>query len=146
MQIKEIMTPNVEVVGPDDTLQAAAKKMRDLDVGAIPVRDGEKVHGILTDRDITVRAVAQGLDPRSTPTASVMTREICWCYEDASVEEAEKLLSDNQIRRILVMDRDQQLVGIVSLGDLATETNQPQDTAMILEHISQKTVPVGRAA
>jgi CBS domain-containing protein len=144
MKISEIMTPNVEVVSPGATLQEAASKMRDLDVGPIPVCDGERIHGIVTDRDITIRATAEGLDPTSVDR--VMTPGVHWCYEDDDVEAAERLMRDNQVRRILVMNRDKKLVGIVSLGDIAVDANQDQQTANTLEGISQPAQPNQRAA
>jgi CBS domain-containing protein len=146
MKISEIMTPNVEVVSPGATLQEAASKMRDLDVGPIPVCDGERIHGIVTDRDITIRATAEGLDPKTTSVDRVMTPGVHWCYEDDDVEAAERLMRDNQVRRILVMNRDKKLVGIVSLGDIAVDANQDQQTANTLEGISQPAQPNQRAA
>ena len=146
MQIREIMTPHVEVVEPNDNLQSAARKMRDLDVGAIPVCIGEKVLGIVTDRDIAIRCVAEGNDPKTTLVGNAMTSDVYWCYDDSNLEEAEKMLCEKQIRRILVMNRDQILVGIVSLGDIATEADKPRNTAHTLEEISRKTVPTRQAA
>lgn len=146
MKIKEIMTPNVEVVSPDMTLNDAARKMKDLDVGVIPVCDGEKIQGLLTDRDITIRATAEGLNPNSTPVGNVMTPEVHWCWEDDDIEAAEKIMRNQQIRRILVMNRDRKLVGIVSLGDIAVDANKDKQTGRTLEEISQPSQPGKKAA
>lgn len=146
MKIKEIMTPNVEVVSPEMTLKDAARKMRDLDVGVIPVCDGEKMRGILTDRDITIRATAEGLDPKTAPVGNIMTPGVHWCYEDDDVDAAQKIMQDQQVRRILVMNRDKKLVGIVSLGDIAVDANRGKQTAKTLEDISQPSQPNQRAA
>ena len=121
MLIKEIMTHNVEVVSPGDTLEQAARKMEELDVGPMPVAEGQRVVGMLTDRDTTVRATAAGCDPKTTLVCDVMTPEIVSCYEDQDVEDAARLMKERQIRRLLVLNRANDLVGIVSLGDLATE-------------------------
>src|SRR5690242_2022236 len=98
MWIRDIMTRDVECVGPDDTLQEAALKMKELDVGPMPVCDHDRIAGMLTDRDITIRAVAEGRDPRSTRVRDVMTRDVVACCEDDAVEEAARLMQERQIR------------------------------------------------
>jgi CBS domain-containing protein len=141
MWIRDIMTRNVECVWPDDTLQEAALKMKDLDVGPLPVCDYDHVVGMLTDRDITVRAVAEGRDPRSTRVRDVMTRNVVSCSEDDAVEEAARLMQERQIRRLLVLDSDKRLIGIVSLGDLAAEAEDPYRMAEVLQDVSVPAVP-----
>jgi CBS domain-containing protein len=141
MWIRDIMTRNVECVWPDDTLQEAALKMKDLDVGPLPVCDYDHVVGMLTDRDITVRAVAEGRDPRSTRVRDVMTRNVVSCSEDDAVEEAARLMQERQIRRLLVLDRDKRLIGIVSLGDLAAEAEDPYRMAEVLQDVSVPAMP-----
>jgi CBS domain-containing protein len=141
MQIREIMTPNVMFVGPDDTLQDAAGKMKELDVGPLPVCDHDRIAGMVTDRDITVRAVAEGRDPKSTKVRDVMTRDVIYCYEDEDVEEAARQMQSRQVRRILVLNRDKRLVGIVSLGDLAAETGDRQRTGAVLQDVSEPAMP-----
>jgi CBS domain-containing protein len=126
MQLREIMTPHVEVIHPDATLQEAAEKMQRLDVGPLPVCDGERLVGMLTDRDITVRATAQGRDPKTTRVREVMTGEVLYCFEDQDIREAAEVMEKSQIRRLVVLNRDKQLVGIVSLGDLAVRADQSQ--------------------
>ncbi len=120
-KVKDVMSRDVEVVHPDDTLQQAAQKMRARDVGFLPVCDGQRLVGALSDRDITIGAVAQGKDPRKTRVKDVATPDVCWCFEDQTVDEASKLMQDKEVRRVMVIERDgKQLVGVVSVGDLAT--------------------------
>jgi CBS domain-containing protein len=126
MQIRDVMTPHVEVIHPDATLREAAAKMKSLDVGPIPVCDGERLQGMLTDRDITVRATAEGRDPNSTRVRDVMSPEVIYCFEDQDVQDAARMMEDRQIRRLVVLDRDKRLAGIVSLGDLAVQTEDEE--------------------
>jgi len=140
MKIQDIMTKNVECVWPDDTLQEAAFKMKEMEIGPLPVCDGGRIVGMLTDRDITVRGVALGCDPRSTMVRDVMTREVIQCYEDEESEEAERLMETRQVRRILVVNRDERLVGIVSLGDLAA-TGSPLRVGEVLQKVSEPAMP-----
>jgi CBS domain-containing protein len=119
MQLKEIMTPGVEVIAPEATLQEAAEKMRHLDIGPLPVCDGDRLVGLLTDRDITVRAVAEGRNPATTQVREVMTPEVIYGYEEQDSQDAARLMEQYQIRRLPVLNHAKRLVGIVSLGDLA---------------------------
>ena len=137
MKIKEIMTEDVEVVRPEASLFEAAGRMRDLDVGALPVCDGERLVGMLTDRDLTVRAVAAGRDPRTATVGEIMTPAMSYCFEDQSAAEAERLMAEKQIRRLPVLDRDKRLVGIVSLGDLAIRTGNRRAVGKTLEAVSE---------
>jgi CBS domain-containing protein len=137
MKLKGIMAKDVECVRPGDTLQDAARKMKDLDVGPMPgCGDNDKVVGMLTDRDIAIRAVAEGKDPRTTKVQDAMTEGVAWCFEDQDYEEAAELMQERQIRRLLVMNRDKRLVGIVSLGDMATEGRKKQ-AAETLQAVSE---------
>jgi CBS domain-containing protein len=141
MQLKDIMTPYVECVRPGDTLQEAARKMKSLDVGPMPVcGDNDKIVGMLTDRDITIRATAEGLDPKTTKVQDVMSEEVIWCFEDQDTDEAAKLMQERQVRRLLVMNRDKRLVGIVSLGDLAIEGKKKQ-AGEVLQDVSEPSQP-----
>jgi CBS domain-containing protein len=137
MKLKDIMTENVEVISPDTSLYEAARKMRDLDVGALPVCDGERLVGMLTDRDLTVRAVAEGRDPTTEPVRESMTQEIVYCFEDQHAAEAECLMAEKQIRRLPVLNRDKRLVGIVSLGDLATKTDEARAVGKTLQKVCE---------
>lgn len=138
-QISEVMTRDVRVVSPDDTLQAAAQVMDELNVGAVPVCTGRRLVGMITDRDITVRAVASGLPADGTAVKEVMTEQVRWCFEHQDVDEVMRQMSDVQIRRVPVVDRDKHLVGIVSLGDLATRHGT--DVEDTLERISSPSEP-----
>jgi CBS domain-containing protein len=144
MQIREIMTREVEVIRPNTSIRDAAGKMKELDVGAIPVCDGQKLTGLVTDRDITVRAVAEGRDPSKTRVSDVMSTNVAYCFEDDQVEDAAQLMEVKQIRRLPILDHNKQLVGIVSLGDLSvrTEGTEEQDLAgEALEEISEPASP-----
>lgn len=125
MQVKDIMTTAVEIVTPDTTLAEAADRMRSVDIGVLPVQEGTEVVGVITDRDMTVRAIAQGLDARTATVGDVMTRQVRYCYEDESVEEAARKMAEWRLRRLIVLDRAQRLVGIVSLDDVATGAENP---------------------
>jgi CBS domain-containing protein len=129
-KISAIMTRHVQVVRPTDTLQQAARWMKELDVGAMPVCDGRRLLGMITDRDITVRASALGLSPATTPVSEVMSTELCWCTEDESATDVIDGMGEHQIRRLPVIDAQKHLVGIVSLGDLATRQPTPVDRAL----------------
>jgi CBS domain-containing protein len=140
MQIREIMTREVDVVPPTASVRDAALKMKELDVGAIPVCDGQKLAGLVTDRDITVRAVAEGRNPSEVRVAEVMSSDIAYCFEDETVEQAANLMESKQIRRLPILDRNKQLTGIISLGDISvrTEGSRQKDLADdALEEISE---------
>jgi len=142
MKVREAMTRGAECVRPDTPLQEAARKMRDLDVGPLPVcGDNDRLVGMLTDRDIAVRAVAEGKDPTRTPVRDVMTEGVSYCFEDDDVAEASRQMSDKQIRRLVVLNRDKRLVGIVSLGDLATQSGDRQTAGKTLERVSEPGEP-----
>ena len=137
MRVNEVMTRGAECVGPDTTLQEAARKMKDMDVGPLPVCDNDRLAGMLTDRDIVVRAVAEGRDPRTARVRDAMTEGISYCYEDDDVADAARLMREKQVRRLVVLNRDKRLVGIVSLGDLAVETSDERLAGKTLERVSQ---------
>ena len=137
MQLKEFINSRVEVVHPSDTIEHAAAKMKDLDVGSMPVCEGQHLVGILTDRDITIRATAKGQDPTKTEVREVMTPDVLYCFETQEVEEAAKIMQENQIRRLFVLNEDEELVGITSLGELATVTGDRALAGETLERISE---------
>lgn len=137
MKLSEIMTRDVEVLASDGMLDQAARRMKDLDVGTMPVCDGERLVGMLTDRDIVIRAVAAGADSRRTRVRDAMTPEVCYCYEDQDIEEAAELMHDEQIRRLPIVNRDMRLTGIVALGDLAVRTHDEHLAGHVLEGISE---------
>ena len=141
MQLGEIMTRDVEVVGLEAPLQEAAALMKSLDVGMVPVCDGKTLKGTITDRDITVRATAKGCDPASTPVRDVMSTDIAYCFEDQEIEEAMSLMEAQQVRRLPVLSRDKQLVGIVSLGDLAVHSGEKEMIGDTLKEVSRPAIP-----
>jgi CBS domain-containing protein len=132
MQLRDIMTTAVQLTDPAMMLKDAAALMRDGDFGLLPVGENDRLVGTITDRDITVRAVAEGKDPGTTPVRDAMSKGIRYCFEDQTAEEAAELMSQAQIRRLPVLNRDKRLVGIVALADLATEapTGEPSGTAI----------------
>jgi CBS domain-containing protein len=137
MLVRDIMTSDVEVISPGDTLEQAARKMEELDVGPLPVCEGRRVVGMLTDRDITVRATAAGCDPRTTLVCDTMSQDIICCHEDDDVQDVARVMKEKQVRRLLVMSRAGELVGIVSLGDLATEAGDRGQSGSVLEEVSR---------
>jgi CBS domain-containing protein len=134
--IREVMTRDVEVIRPNDTVRDAAQKMRNLDVGPIPVCDGQRVQGMITDRDIVVRAIAEDMDPAQTRVADIMSQGISYCFDDDEAEEVLERMEEEQLRRFIVVDRDKKLVGIVALADLAGEESG-QRVGKALEGISE---------
>lgn len=141
MRLGEVMTRDVEVIGLNAPLKEAAAKMKDLDVGLIPVCDGDELKGTLTDRDITVRATAKGRNPSKTKVSDIMSKEIAYCFEDQEIEEAMSLMEARQIRRLPILNREKHLVGIVSLGDLAVHTGQNELLGETLKEVSRPAVP-----
>lgn len=136
MQIKEIMTPQVEYIHPDTTIKEAAAKMKQLNVGIMPVEENDRLVGMITDRDIAIRSSAEGQDPKTQKVRDVMTKKVVYCYEDDSVEQVGKIMQEHQIRRLIILNRNKRLVGICSLGDLAL-TAQNQLSGEVLEKVSE---------
>jgi CBS domain-containing protein len=136
MILNDVMTKDPKYITPETSLQDAARQLRDLDVGFLPVGDGRKLKGTLTDRDITVRAVAEGIDLKSAHAGDYMTDEVLYAYDDESVDFAIKTMREKQVRRLIVVNRDKDLVGIVSLGDLATRTGEEGKKAEALKGVS----------
>lgn len=141
MNVSQVMTRNVECIRPSDSVMQAARKMRKLDVGALPVcGDNDRLVGMITDRDIVVRAVADARDMDETKVQELMTPDIHFCLDTHDVHHAAQLMHDKQVRRLVVLNDDHRLVGIVSLGDLAVEAGDDAMAGEALEGISQ---PVG---
>jgi CBS domain-containing protein len=141
MQLKEVMRTGVEVVDADAALQDAAQKMKELDVGTLPVVENDELVGILTDRDITVRATALGRDPNRTRVRDVITPDVVYCFEDQGVDDAARLMAEKQIRRLVILNHDHQLVGIVSLGDLALGSEREDMAGSVLQRVSEPSSP-----
>jgi CBS domain-containing protein len=121
MKVSEAMTHGVYTTSPDDTVQTAAQTMADLDTGVLPIGENDRLIGILTDRDLSTRVVAEARDPATTVVRDVMSPEVRCCFEDESVGEAAVKMSEWQLRRLPVLNREHRLVGIISLGDVARE-------------------------
>ena len=119
MKVSECMTRDVRMAGQNETLQQAARLMAELDAGVLPVNDGDRLVGMITDRDICVRAIAQGKGPE-TPVSEVMSKEVRYCYDDEESDAVLRNMGDIQVRRLPVLNRDKRLIGIVSLADLAS--------------------------
>jgi CBS domain-containing protein len=134
--VKNLMSGDVKVISPDMTIGDAAKKMRDGDFGMMPVEEDDRMIGTISDRDIAIRAVAEGKDG-STKVRDVMSEGVAWVHEDESVEQAATIMSKRQVRRLPVVDRDKRLVGIVALGDFAVESSEIQPAAKALSEISK---------
>ena len=139
-KIREVMTRDVEVINPNDTLRDAAEKMRALNVGPIPVCDGQRIVGMLTDRDIVVRAIALGKDPNTTQVSDAMSSGIQYCFDDDDTEDVLNRMKEKQLRRFIVVDRSKKLVGIISLGDLTGEVSEHK-VGEALEGISEPSSP-----
>jgi CBS domain-containing protein len=135
MNIREVMTPNPQYVSPRDSIQNAARIMRDCDTGAVPVVENGRPVGILTDRDIVVRAVADG-GQLNRPVSDIVSQNVVCVTPDMSTKEAEHLMSEHQVRRLPVVEGDR-LVGIVSLGDIAVKEARDSRSGDTLEHISE---------
>lgn len=140
MKVKEIMTTGVQVIHPDDSLQAAAQKMSSHDIGFLPVLEANHLVGVITDRDLVLRGVAQGMNSDAMLGREVMTAPVIHCFEDQDVKDVATLMEESQIRRLVVLSRsDGHLVGVVSLGDLALKS-KPDTSAEVLQRVSE---PVG---
>jgi CBS domain-containing protein len=137
MKLTEIMTSDVEIIHPDDTLQSAARKMRERDIGFLPVYDGDQLIGVLSDRDIIVRAIAEGMDSKAVVGRELVTSPAVYCFEDQDTDEVARLMHDHQIRRLVILSRsDKQLVGVISLGDLAAHVDSKL-SGKVLQSVSE---------
>lgn len=139
-KIRDVMTKDPTVINAKDSLRAAALKMRELSVGPLPVCDGDRLMGIITDRDIVVRAVSQGKDPNSTTVAEAMTGQLEYAFDDEDISAVAEKMKEKKVRRILVLGRDKKLLGIAALSDLMEELAE-QDVGETLETISASPPP-----
>jgi CBS domain-containing protein len=135
MKISEIMTPDPELIDPNSSIRDAAQRMKNEDIGALPVGENDRLIGMVTDRDITMRAVAEDRQPSSTSVRDVMSEKVYYCFEDDDVENAAKCMAENQVRRLPILNRDKRLTGIVSLADIAQTGEECEKTA--LEGVSE---------
>ncbi|HEY9013282.1 MAG TPA: CBS domain-containing protein [Devosia sp.] len=134
MLVSELMTRDVRVASPDDSLQRAAKMMGEIDAGVLPVGENDRLVGMITDRDIAIRAVAKGMGPESK-VRDVMSKEVKYCFEDEDLDDVTDNMGDLQLRRMPVLNRDKRLVGIISLGDVAV--GHVTDAGQALQGISE---------
>ena len=135
-KLTDLLSRDVKVISPDTSIREAATQMREGDFGMLPVGENDRLIGAITDRDIAIRAVAQGKEGH-TKVREVMSEGIAWVFEDQSVEDAAKMMSERQVRRLPVVDRNKRLVGIVALGDFAVESSEIRPAAEALSKISK---------
>jgi CBS domain-containing protein len=135
-QLKDLMSRDVKVIGPDVTIREAARTMREGDFGMLPVGENDRMIGAISDRDIAIRAVAEGKSP-DTKVREIMSASLYWAYDDDTVEHAAKLMSEHQVRRLPVVNREKRLVGIVALGDFAVDSSEIRPAAAALAKISE---------
>lgn len=136
MRIDEIMTRDVRLASPDWSIREAAQTMASIDSGFMPVAENDRLVGTITDRDIAIRAIAEGKGP-DTKVQDIMSKDVKYCFEDEDVSDVARNMADIQIRRLPVVNRDKRLVGVVSLGDLAIEAAANEDAEMALSGISE---------
>lgn len=146
MLVKEAMTRRAETIGPEETLQAAARRMRELGIGALPVCERDRVVGMLTDRDIVVRSTAEGGEPARATVRAAMTPQVIWCSEDDDVQRAAELMERKAVRRVMVLGPGKRLVGMLSVDDLALVSGAL--ATEIIEHsvVPERTIPRGAGA
>ena len=135
-QLKEVMSRNVHVIGPEATIREAARHMAEGDFGMMPVGEDDRMIGAISDRDIAIRAVAEGRGP-DTKVREIMSKGVAWAYEDETVDEAAKIMAEKQVRRLPIVNRDKRLVGIVALGDFAVDRAEIKPAAEALSEISK---------
>ena len=138
MKVRDAMSRDVKVANPEESIRNAARMMMEIDAGALPVGENDRLIGVITDRDIAVRAVAEGKPP-TTKVREVMSAEVLYCFDDQDLDEIAKNMADVQVRRLPVVSRDKRLVGIISLGDLARN----EDAKTAGKTVSQISEPGG---
>ena len=138
MKVREVMTAQVRTVRPDTSIFEIARLMRDQDIGCVPVAENDKLVGMVTDRDIVIRALAESQDVDASTARNVMSPQMLYCFEDQDVNDVLQNMGEQQVRRMPVVDRDKRLVGVVSIGDLSASA-RPQKAGESLREISQPT-------
>jgi CBS domain-containing protein len=141
MQVKEIMTCTVETINADANLIETAQKMKTLQVGALPIWENEELVGMVTDRDIAIRAVAEDKNLSSTTVKEIMTADVYCCFEDDDIQEAAGLMEEKSVHRLLVLNSSNEPIGFVSLSDFAVKSHDEQLTCEVLEKISEPACP-----
>jgi len=137
MKVKDIMTRKVEVIAPDTSIAEAAEVMKAHDVGVLPVCDGDRLIGLLTDRDIIVRSTADGFHPETVQAGEVMTADVVYGFDDQEIDEASRIMEEKQIRRLPIVNRQKRLVGMLSLGDIAVGTGDKELAGQALKEVSE---------
>lgn len=135
--VRDVMTPNPECVSRQDSIREVARIMKDTDTGVVPVVDGKKIIGLITDRDIVVRGIAEGRDITSATVNEFMTKSVRSVKEDTPLNEVLDLMSNAEVRRVPVVNGNDELIGIVSIGDIAANTNKDNRVGKAIEDISQ---------
>ena len=139
MKVREIMSSPVKQISSSAMVSEAADKMKTFDVGALPILEDNKIVGMLTDRDIVVRTIAMDMDPKMTVIKDIFTPEVLCCFEEDDISTAAKIMEDNQVRRLVVLDNEKTVVGMISLGDLALKTSNDHLAYEILERVCEPT-------
>ena len=136
MRIREAMTEHPQWISPEVTLMEAAQRMRDANIGCLPIGDNDRLVGMVTDRDLACRAVAAGLDPRTTKVRDVMTKGVVWCFDDETIDEAVDRMVDRHIHHIPVLSRSKRMVGMLALSDVALKV--PTDKVALLSRLASR--------
>jgi CBS domain-containing protein len=145
MKVREIMSDDVRIANPDDSIARAAQMMEEIDAGVLPVGENDRLVGMITDRDIAIRAVGKSLDPQATRVRDVMTAEVKYCYEDEELDDIAENMADLQVRRLPVLNRQKRLIGIVSVGDIATG-HKPVKAGVALRGIAEPSAQHNQSA
>jgi len=135
MKIREIMTTNVECVSPGTGVQELAEKMKALDVGFVPICENDRLAGTVTDRDIVVRGLAGGQNINTFKAKDIMTKDVIWCFEDQDIKDVAKRMRDKDVRRMLILNQNKRLVGVVSIGDISKV--EEKETGKTLKDITE---------
>jgi CBS domain-containing protein len=137
MKAKDIMTTAVKCISPDMRIQDAAKEMKTLDVGFLPVCESERLIGTLTDRDIALRVVGEGKNPQDCKARDVMTSDVYWCYDDQTADEVADFMAEKEVRRVLILNRNKRLAGVISIGDLSKARGEQEKAGKTLKEIAE---------
>ena len=137
MKVSEIMTRNVDCIGPETSIATAAERMRDRGIGFLPICHNDRLVGTVTDRDVTIQSVAQGRDPLKVPVLEIMNPQVFYCFEDDDIRKVGQYMQEKEVRRILILNPQKRLVGVVSIGDIAKASGEKQLAGETLGHIAE---------
>jgi CBS domain-containing protein len=138
MKIKEVMTKSADIIDPSASIIEAAKLMAKNNYGFLPVCDGQKIIGVITDRDIVVNGIAKAINPEEAIVKDIMTGKVLYCYENDAVQEVASLMEEEQVRRLIVLDDNKKIVGVVSLGDIVTKQDQQEINSNLIKAVSEE--------